>query len=200
MKRKPGDRPGWKRILAHRFIAARGSGQERAYPGVVSLYTMLHVAEPLYKPLGGQPVLLAADGFAWLQFYPSQPADAVGYVATAMLAADGTLAQWYVDICADHGLSPEGVPWHDDLYLDLISSGRGDVELIDVDDLEGALAGGAISPVQYDAAWRAAHWLAPALRHGDLPEIRALDTALAALRTLETGDAAPGFARLYRAP
>jgi predicted RNA-binding protein associated with RNAse of E/G family len=171
--------------------------------GIVALYTMERVAEPLWKPLHGQPTLLAADGFAWLQFYPTSGGKngAAIYSATAMIAPDGAIAQWYIDICAECGITREGVPWHDDLYLDLITAGKGDVETLDAGELESALDAGAVTPAHYQAAWNVAHQLTPQVRALTLPEVAALPTALPALRALEARvDEArvAGYEPLYR--
>ncbi len=211
MKRKLGSRPGWRRILASRYTVARSSkGDDGAdgYTGVVSLYSIQRVAEPLWKPLAGEPTLLADAGFAWLQFYPLSAFSAAiaangpeaTYSVTAMIASTGTIAQWYVDICAGAGLTPEGVPWHDDLYLDLVTTGRGDIEVLDAHELDEALEAGEVSPDWYHAAWRAAHILAPQVRRVTLPEMRAAPGALAALRALERDERPEGFALLYRSP
>lgn len=203
MKRKLGSHPNWRRILAYRYTVARGVSSD-AYPGVVSLYSMLRVADPLWKTLNSRPTLLAADDFAWLQFYPSSSASveaAVGYCATAMIAPDGAIAQWYIDIIAQSGLTPEGVAWHDDLYLDLVTTGQGDAELLDADELEEAFRSGWVTPTQYQAAWEASRRLEPLVRALALPEIQAFPAALGALRALEIkDDATPiaGYQPLYR--
>jgi predicted RNA-binding protein associated with RNAse of E/G family len=165
---------------------------------------MLRVAKPLWKTINGKPALLAADGFAWLQFYPASQEDAnapVGYCATAMIAPDDTIVQWYVDIIAGCGFMSASGAWHDDLYLDLVTAGQGDVELLDAEELEEALALGAVTPVQYQAAWAEARQLEPQVQALELPEVAALSNALAALRALETcdGDApVAGYQLLYR--
>jgi predicted RNA-binding protein associated with RNAse of E/G family len=203
LKRKSGSWPNWRRILARRYTVARGVGLD-AYPGIVSLYSMLRVARPLWKTLNGRPTLLAADDFAWLQFYPVSQEDAnapVGYCATAMIAPSGAIAQWYVDIIAGCGFTSASGAWHNDLYLDLVTAGQGDVELLDAEELEEALAVGAVTPAQYQAAWAEARRLEPLVQALELPEVAALPNTLAALRALETrNDDAPvaGYQPLCR--
>ncbi len=202
MKRKLGSHPGWWRVLARRYTVARADGAHGGYAGVISLYSFQRVAEPLWKPLAGQPALLADDGFAWLQFYPAHTGmiEMEAYSVTAMIAPDGAIAQWYIDICAGIGLTPEGIPWHDDLYLDLVTTGRGDVEVLDERELDEALAAGAITPEEHQAAWRGVHILAPHVRRTALPEMRAVQRAFTALRALERGERPAGFDLLYHCP
>ena len=56
---------------------------------------------------------------------------------------------WYIDMIDDHGVDAEGVPWFDDLYLDLVVYSDGTVVIDDWDELEDALASGDVSREQY---------------------------------------------------
>ena len=56
---------------------------------------------------------------------------------------------WYIDMIDDHGVDTEGVPWFDDLYLDLVVYADGTVVIDDRDELEEALASGDVSKKQY---------------------------------------------------
>ena len=119
----------------------------------------------------------------------------------SLIAPSGVIAQWYVDITAGCGFISASGAWHDDLYLDLVTAGQGDVELLDAEELEEALAVGDVTPAQYQAAWAEARRLEPLVQALQLPEMAAAPNALAALRALETrGDDAPvaGYQPLYR--
>lgn len=54
-------------------------------------------------------------------------------------------------------------PYRDILYLDVIALPNGNAEIIDDDDLELALKTGAVSKLQYEAAWREAEVVLAAL-------------------------------------
>jgi len=163
-----------------------------AFRGVVSLYTMLRVRERLYKPVRGELTLIAADGFRWLQLYSADP-EAQTYTVTATFDSENFLAQWYTDVCAGHGVGLSGIPWHDDLYLDLVADGRGGVEVIDGAELEAAYETGVIGLAAYRLAWREAHRLAPLVRRASLPAMRFAGGALAALESLGQGGAVVGY-------
>lgn len=193
MPRKYGDRAGWARIAEHTFTLARVETAD--FRGVAALYTMLRVREPLYKPVCGVSNLIVADGFRWLQLYSAGPA-AQTYTLTATFDSENILAQWYIDICAGHGIDQAGRPWHDDLYLDLVADGRGAVEIIDGDDLTAALIAGEIGAAEYALAWREARRLAPLARDACLPEMLCAQGRLAALTALERGDQVAGYTRL----
>lgn len=196
MKRKYGDRPGWERITEHLFTVARV--EQPAFSGVVTLYTMLRVRERLYKPVAGELTLIADERFRWLQLY-SNDAESQTYTVTAAFDPENFVAQWYIDVCAGHGVDHTGVPWHDDLYLDLVMNARGALAVIDVADLESALETGAVSLQAYHLAWREAHRLAPLARGMRLPEMRFALEALSALQALERGELVAGYTRIAAA-
>ncbi len=193
MKRKYGDRPGWERITERMFTVARV--ERPTFSGIVALYSMLHVRERLYKPVAGELTLIADDGFCWLQLY-SDDAASQTYTVTAAFNPENFVAQWYIDVCAGHGVDHTGVPWHDDLYLDLVMSAHGALAVIDAADLESALEAGAVSLPAYQLAWREAHRLAPLARNMRLPEMRFATEALSALQALERGESVAGYTRV----
>ncbi len=193
MKRKYADRPNWRRVEAHSFIAARV--ETPAFCGVASLYSIHQVREPLYKPIAGVQTLLADDGFRWLQLYSDREASQ-NYVVTAMYDAQRRLVQWYIDVCSCHGVDHRGVPWHDDLYLDVIASDHGAVEILDAADLEAAFDTDVVLLSAYLLAWREVHRLAPQVRGGTLPEMQFASKALASMVTLMGGATVLGYRAL----
>lgn len=190
MKRKYDGRPGWERITERMFTVARV--ERPTFSGVVTLYTMLHVRERLYKPVAGERTLIADDGFCWLQLYSDEPASQT-YTVTVAFNPENFVVQWYIDVCAGHGVDLTGVPWHDDLYLDLVMNARGALAVIDAADLESALETGAVSLPAYQLAWREAHRLAPLARNMRLPEMRCATEALSALQALERGESVASY-------
>lgn len=190
MLRKYGDRAGWARIAASVYTVARVDLP--AFSGVASLYTMLRVRERLYKPVAGEMTLIADDGFRWLQLYSARP-ESQTYTLTAAFTSENFVAQWYIDVCAGHGVDHTGIPWHDDLYLDLVVSERGAIAIIDAVDLEAAIEVGAVETEAYHLAWREAHRLAPLARSASLPEMRHAAVALDAMQALERGEAVAGY-------
>lgn len=193
MKRKYANRPDWRRIVSNSFIAARV--ETHAFCGVASLYSIHRVREPLYKPIAGVQTLLADDGFRWLQLYGGQTSSQ-SYTVSAMYDAQQRLVQWYIDVCSCHGVDHRGVPWHDDLYLDVIANEHGAVEILDAADLEAAFDAAAVPLSTYELAWREAHWLAPLVRSGELPEMRYAPEALASLLAMAEGASVSGYRAL----
>ena len=193
MKRKYGDRSDWARILAHTFTVARVD--QPAFSGVVTLYTMLRVREPLYKPVAGELTLIADADFRWLQLYSADRRSQT-YTVTAAFNPAEIVVQWYIDVCAAHGVDHTGIPWHDDLYLDIVANQRGAVAILDANDLEQSVERGMTTLSSYHLAWGEVHRLAPLAHRGLLPEMRFANEALQAMRALERGVAVAGYTRL----
>lgn len=114
MKRKYGDRANWKRVTERRY--AQTYLETVSFRGYVSLLQIIKVQEPLYVTYANQSICLADDGYMWLQQFPVGAHHAV----TTMFDAEGQVVQWYIDICYRNGINEAGIPWMDDLYLDLI--------------------------------------------------------------------------------
>jgi predicted RNA-binding protein associated with RNAse of E/G family len=193
MKRKYGDRADWARILEHTFTVAQVDLP--AYHGVVTLYSIGRVREPLYKTVAGDLTLIADEDFRWLQFYSAYPASQT-YTVTASFDPHNDIAQWYIDVCAGHGGDWRGIPWHDDLYLDLVVNPRGKLAVLDSDELDDAADAGVVDAAAYTLVWREAHRLAPLAHRISLPEMCVAREALDVMCALERGEVWPGFARL----
>ncbi len=83
-----------------------------------------------------------------------------------MFNFDGEIVQWYIDICYRNGIE-NGVPWMDDLYLDIIVLPTGEVFLIDIDELEDALNTGVIDRNLYNLAWDEAKRIKKLIENGN---------------------------------
>lgn len=180
MKRKQADRPHWQRILRRRFTVTRLDTP--AFQGYVTLLRLIEVRQPLWVPFGARRLCVADHGYCWLQHFP----EGAHYTLTTMLDAEGQVVQWYFDLCKAHGVDERGIPWYDDLYLDVIAVPSGEVELIDVADLDEARRQGLLTPADYDLAWREANHLLAAVRAGDLRLLALSAQYWEELRRLET--------------
>ena len=160
MKRKYADRPNWKRVLARRMIAEEVNTED--FKGHAVLICIDKVREALWVDLCGKSKCVADDGYSWLTlFVHGQP-----YVLTAMFDKNNCIAQWYIDICRATGFTEKGVPWYDDLYLDIIIDEDGNMCLIDEDDLQLALKQRIINVQDYDFAYLQAKVLMEQIRRG----------------------------------
>jgi predicted RNA-binding protein associated with RNAse of E/G family len=167
MTYKRADRPGWPRLRAQRFITQRLADGPIA--GYATLLQMTEVVEPLLVTHHEQQVCIADNGYSWLQIFP----EGAHYTHTTMFDAAGQPVQDYIDLVAEHGIDDAGIPWYDDLYLDLAWVPEGGPLLLDQDELEAAHAIGAVTQEHYDLARGETARLLVALTLGEytLPEL-----------------------------
>ncbi|MDT3424658.1 putative RNA-binding protein associated with RNAse of E/G family [Paenibacillus forsythiae] len=150
MKRKFGDRANWRRITRRGFACRYVESRE--FSGYITLYTIYGLKEPLWKSYGRHTYRIADKGYSWLQYFPKDS----HYIVTAMFDERQNIIQWYIDTCKVQGVTDQGVPWFDDLYLDVVVLWNGEVFLLDEDELEEALERGDISDSDYNLAWSTA--------------------------------------------
>jgi uncharacterized protein len=162
MKRKYADRSDWKRILEKEYRLVR-CDLEHFY-GWIAEFKMIRVREPLFVLSLGSSVCIADAGFTWLHYLR----DGANHVVTLMLDSSSAIVQWYIDIVLEHGLDERGVPYFDDLYLDVVVGPDGQFEIKDADELEAALNAGVISQAQFDLAWLETNRLIGLLESGEL--------------------------------
>lgn len=145
MKRKSLAYDAWTCILSRTLHVRQVTEPFRGY---VSLLRIHEVTEPQVWRWQGNPLTVCDKGMAWLSILPEQG----GLCITAQLNADGAVALWYIDMIDAQGVDARGIPWFDDLYLDLIVHPNGAMAVDDRDELDAALAAGDITAAQHQAA------------------------------------------------
>ncbi|MUG47581.1 DUF402 domain-containing protein [Paenibacillus woosongensis] len=163
MKRKFGDRANWRRITQRQFKSKYVESDR--FTGYVTLYTIFALRDPLWKTYGGHTFRIADKGYTWLQYYPK----GCRYVVTAMFDDKGEIVEWYIDVCKNQGITDQGVPWFDDLYLDIVVLKNGEVFLMDEDELDEALTKGHITVKDYDMAMETAREVLDAINRHQFP-------------------------------
>jgi uncharacterized protein len=153
MKRLLANRPDWRRILQRRYYQTYLSTP--TFRGYATLLCLDAVREPLIVQTQSGPLCIVDAGYQWLQLFPQNQR----YTITTMYDAAGLVVQWYIDICAQTGVSEAGIPWLDDLYLDIVVTPDRKVDLLDAEELDEALRSEEIGPSDYDVAWREANRL-----------------------------------------
>ena len=164
MKLRFANRSQWARLKASRFAVLQLESDD--YVGVATLLYIDQISPPLWVEFDGCPPYCVADnGFTWVQLFP----EAAYHTVTAMFDASGRLIQWYIDICKQHGYDEGGIPWFDDLYLDIVVLPSGQTTILDADELEEALAEGNVSQADYELAWRETDRLMSAIHANQFP-------------------------------
>lgn len=166
MKRKTFDLRPWSRALRHTQTVTQ-------VPGFVIVdFTAHEVARTLDVPFGSRTIRILDHGFRWVRAHPTGNGEGVvGDALTVMLNAAGQPEQLYVDIHGGEGVGEGGLPWCDDVYLDVIADWQpgwrvGETHIIDGDELEEAVGAGRVSPALAGAAWTHARKVEEALRAG----------------------------------
>jgi hypothetical protein len=162
VKRKYSDRANWRRVTDKVYQVKQV--REPDFEGYVTLYQIRQVRDPLWKVYDGRPYCVADRGYEWMQQFPKGS----HAILTTMYNHKGQVVQWYIDICKKQGVTDRGVPWFDDLYLDVVILPSGELYLLDEDELEEALRKGHISREDYELAWREAKRIISLYRAGKL--------------------------------
>lgn len=77
----------------------------------------------------------------------------------AIMDENGDIILWYIDMIASQGIDVDGVPYFDDLYLDLVVYPDGTIIVDDMDELEEALSKKDITQEQFNLAIETSHRL-----------------------------------------
>lgn len=136
-------RTGWKRFLEKEYTDSKCEFHGRK--ARVSLSVFKKLTAPLWVSDRDRKVLIADTDYSWLQL----AVDGEYFYMTSMFDAEGKLHQLYFDIT--NGIiwdDPEN-PKFDDMYLDVVLSADGYVEVLDEDELTEAYQENIISKAEY---------------------------------------------------
>lgn len=147
MKRKFADKENWIRVLKKRFKLTYIDNED--FKGYISAIYIDEVTDPLKKEVLGRQLLLADKGYLWMQQFP----EGKNYALTTMVNDKKEIIQWYFDICREPRINRKGIPYFDDLYLDIVVLPRGELVILDGDELEEALKKGDVTEGEYKLAW-----------------------------------------------
>lgn len=121
---------------------------EDYFKGYICKVEVDKVIKPIVaKSKNGDTVLLA-DNYVWYMAYP----DNGKYAITIMYDDKQNLIEWYFDIAKNLGIR-NGIPYEDDLYLDLVIRPDGSCKVLDEDELKEALEKELITKEDYDNAF-----------------------------------------------
>lgn len=97
---------------------------------------------------GTKTVCIRDDGYVWILVYP----DGANYAITIIFDDKMRLVQWYFDIAKQVG-TENGVPYEDDLFLDLVITAEGQSLVLDEDELLEAGESGVITSSDIELAY-----------------------------------------------
>ncbi|WP_455717278.1 DUF402 domain-containing protein [Anaerosporobacter sp.] len=103
--------------------------------GYVSLIDIKEVSSPQIWNFNGEDIVVCQNGYKWLSILPRDE----HFCITAMMNNENEILLWYIDMICRQGLDADGIPYFDDLYLDLVVYPNGKIVEDDMDELEEAL-------------------------------------------------------------
>lgn len=146
MKRSRLSYDEWKCILSKDLNGTNVSTDY--FEGYIGLLHILQVSEPQIWKFNGENIVVCDKGLKWISILPKDDF----YCITAMMNEQEEILLWYIDMIDEQGIDEVGIPWFDDLYLDLVVYPDGTIIVDDMDELEDALTKGDITTEQFNIA------------------------------------------------
>lgn len=137
-----------KDILESDFKNIRVDDEE--FKGNISLLTIKKVKKEWRIDVEQRCIL--ANNYNWLEIYP----DGKNFCITTMFDENDNIAEWYFDIAREIG-EDNGMPYEDDLYLDVVIVPDGRIHILDEDELKSAYDRKEVSKEEYEMAYRVAN-------------------------------------------
>lgn len=122
---------------------------EDYFKGYVCYIKIKGVKQPLIVNNGISDVCIKDENYEWFEVYP----DDSKYAITIMFDSNGNLIEWYFDIAKNVGIE-NGVPFEDDLYLDMIILPSGEKLVLDENELLAAFNNGEITQDDVNIAYK----------------------------------------------
>ena len=145
---------------------------EEYFNGYVSLAKIKNVQHPWIVKDDSIEDCILDENYEWLEIYP----DGKKYAITAMFDNQKQLIEWYFDMIKSGGVK-DGVPYIQDLYLDLVIKSNGIEIILDEDELEAALFSEDITKEDFDMAYRTLKEIQEKYRN-NIEELRELTNKL----------------------
>lgn len=148
LKRRFADARGHRNIIDKVYKNIKVNTEE--FEGNISLLKINKVKNAWFVDEENRCIL--NDRYSWLEIYPKNK----NYCITAMYDENGKISEWYFDVARQLGVE-NGVPFEDDLFLDVVVVPDGRIHLLDEDELELALKSNLINKTEYDFAYEIAN-------------------------------------------
>ena len=153
MKRSRLSYDEWKCIISKDIFGKTVNSE--LFNGYIGLIDIKEVSKIQTWNFDGKAVVVCDKGRKWLSILPQNG----WYCITAMMDENEKILLWYIDMIATQGIDVDGVPYFDDLYLDLVVYPDGTIIVDDMDELEEALSKKDITQEQFNLAIETSHRL-----------------------------------------
>lgn len=128
--------------------------EKASFSGYVCNIKIKGLEKPLIVNNGIDNVCIQDEKYEWIEVYP----DNANYAITIMFDADNKLVEWYFDIAKKVGVD-NGIPFEDDLYLDMVITPNGQKIVLDEDELLRAFENREITQSDVDNAYQTLNFL-----------------------------------------
>ncbi|MBR0491828.1 MAG: GNAT family N-acetyltransferase [Clostridia bacterium] len=153
-----------KKRYADRFVGNRANADLRIisisddyFSGDIYFYKFIDVKDKILIPNGK---CIMDNNYKWLEFYDYSSKVKL----TAIYDENSDIIEWYFDIAREIG-KDNGIPYEDDLYLDVVVTPSGDVILLDEDELKQAYDRKELTKEEYENAYKEAEQLINKLKN-----------------------------------
>lgn len=148
MKINYADRRNDKNIIKKQFVMIDSDNAD--FKGKLGLISLEEVNQKfIAKRPNGNSETVIDNGFKILTFFPENGA----YCCTVMINRENQILQWYFDILKSNCNYDFGVPFGEDMFLDVILLPNGEFYMIDEDDLSEALQNNLITREEFEKAY-----------------------------------------------
>ena len=118
------------------------------FEGYIGILSIEEVSKKQIWKFNGEDITVCDNGLKWISILPRDDF----YCITAMMNAENDILLWYIDMIVAQGMDDDGIPYFDDLYLDLVVYPDGSIIVDDMDELEDALYKKDITQEQFEIA------------------------------------------------
>lgn len=125
--------------------------KEIHFTGDIYYYNFIEVKDKIVIPNGK---CIMDNNYKWLEFYDYNSKVKL----TAIYDENNKIIEWYFDIAREIE-KENGIPFEDDLYLDVVVTPTGEILLLDEDELKEALNRMEITKEEYKNAYKEANQL-----------------------------------------
>ncbi len=124
------------------------SVKEKDFSGDIYLNEFVKMSSPAFLENG---LCVRDNHYKWLQFYDY----ASEVCLTTIYNEKNEIVEWYFDMARKIG-KENGVPYEDDLYLDVVLKPNGEIVLLDEDELQDAFERMEMTKQEFDEAYETA--------------------------------------------
>ena len=153
-----------KKRYTDRYIENRANADLRVisisdnhFSGDIYCYKFIDVKDKILIPDGK---CIMDNNYKWLEFYDYSSKVKLN----AIYDENNEIIEWYFDIAREIG-KENGIPYEDDLYLDVVVTPIGEVTLLDEDELKDAYNKREMTKEEYENTYKEAEQLIQKLKN-----------------------------------